>query len=70
MIRETRELLAALSKLNREVPNVMLGIVDGSLPVEKQIEFGELLKLAGEAMQEHGRTERVQVIESKKPGEE
>jgi hypothetical protein len=62
--RETRELLAALSKLNQQVPNVVLGIVDGSLPIEKQVEFGDLLVEAGRALQAHARTERATVIES------
>jgi hypothetical protein len=62
--RETRELLTALSKLNRQVPGIVLGIADESLPIEKQVEFGALLISAGEALQHHAETERTIVVES------
>lgn len=64
MIRETRELLAALSTLNREVPNVVLGILDDTLPIEKQIEFGDLLIVAGRALRNHARTKRAVIIDA------
>lgn len=64
MTQATLELLAALARLNREMPNVALGITDGSLPAEKQVEFGDLLITAGRAIQHHARTERGTVIDS------
>lgn len=64
MTRTTRELLAALARLNQEVPATVLGILDDSLSPEKQIEFGSLLIAAGEALQQHARTERGMVVES------
>lgn len=63
MTRATRELLAALARLNQEVPVVVLGILDESLPPGKQVEFGGLLITAGEALQQHARTERPTVID-------
>lgn len=60
----TRELLAALAALNQQVPGVVLGILDGSLSPDKQVEFGGLLISAGEALQRHARTERPTVIDS------
>lgn len=64
MTRATRELLAALAKLNQEVPTVVLGILDESLPPDQQAEFGDLLIAAGDALREHARTERVMVVDS------
>lgn len=64
MNRPTRELLAALAKLNQEVPIVVLGILDESLSADKQVEFGGLLIAAGEALQGHARTARPTVIDS------
>ena len=62
MIRETRGLLAALNKLNRALPNVMVGIWDESLPPDRQVEFGDLLIAAGELLQQHARSERPTII--------
>jgi hypothetical protein len=62
--RETRELLAALDKLNRAIPHVLHGIWDGSLSADKQVEFGGLLIATGELLQEHARNERVTIIDS------
>jgi hypothetical protein len=64
MTRATRELLAALAKLNQEVPVVVLGILDESLPPDKQVEFGDLLITAGEGLRHHARNERPTVIDS------
>lgn len=65
MTRATRELLAALARLNQEVPTIVLAILDDSLPPERQIEFGDLLIDAGKALQRHVWTERATVIESR-----
>jgi hypothetical protein len=65
MIRETRKLLAALGAMNQQIPGVCLGIMDESLSVAKQAEFGELLVELGEAMQTHAQSQRVQLIEIK-----
>lgn len=64
MTRATRELLAALAKLNQEVPVVVLGILDESLSPDQQAEFGDLLIAAGDALREHARTERAMVVDS------
>lgn len=64
MTGPTRELLAALARLNQEVPTVVLGILDESLSPDKQAEFGDLLIAAGEALQRHARTERPTVVDS------
>ena len=64
VIRETRELLAALHKLHQAMPNVLVGIWDGSLPPDKQVAFGDLLVDAGDLVREHARTERTTVVES------
>jgi hypothetical protein len=64
MTRETRELLAALDKLGRAIPQVLLGIWDDSLPQDKQVEFGDLLIAGGELLQAHARSEPAMVVES------
>ena len=69
MIRETRELLAALKRMNEKVPEVAVAIAGESLTVEEQTEFGGLLIELGEAVLEHARTERAAVIESEGMGE-
>lgn len=40
MIRQTRELLAPLSKLNQPAPNVVLGIMDGGLCSQADARLG------------------------------
>lgn len=66
----TRELLAALARLNREVPAIALGIADESLSPDKQSDFGDLLIAAGKALQHHARSERAVVVDSAAgPGE-
>lgn len=64
MIRKTRELLATMAKLNQAVPTVILGILDDSLALEKQVEFGELLIETGLLLQDHARVERAPIIDS------
>lgn len=58
MTRTTRELLATMAKLNQAVPRVVLGILDDSLTVEKQVAFGDLLIETGQLLQDHARAER------------
>lgn len=50
---ETRQLLAALSAINREIPTVAMRIIDESLSTDKQIEFGNLLIELGAAVREN-----------------
>ncbi|HEX3648970.1 MAG TPA: hypothetical protein VHV49_11115 [Pseudonocardiaceae bacterium] len=64
MKRDTRELHATMVKLNRAVPTVVLGIVDDSLTVDRQIDFGDLLIETGRLLQEHARIERAPIIDS------
>jgi hypothetical protein len=64
MTRTTRELLAALAVLNQEVPGVVLGILDHSLPPEKQVEFGRRLTDVGQALQRHAKADRPVVVDS------
>lgn len=64
MTGTTRELLAALAKLNQGIPGVVLGILDDSLSPQRQAEFGDLLIGAGRALRNHARTERTIVVDS------
>ncbi|MGH3626579.1 MAG: hypothetical protein ACRDRL_03945 [Sciscionella sp.] len=50
MIREDRELLAELAKLNRMVPSVVLGLMEGTLPADAQAVFGQWLIAIGEVL--------------------
>lgn len=61
---DTRRLLATMAKLNRAVPTVVLGILDDSLTVDRQIDFGDLLIERGRLLQDHARIERVPIIDS------
>ncbi|MGH3623629.1 MAG: hypothetical protein ACRDQ5_17820 [Sciscionella sp.] len=63
MIRATRELLAALAAMNRKIPEMCLALMDDTLSPQRQAEFGELLIQLGEALREHARTERAEVVE-------
>jgi hypothetical protein len=53
MTRETRNLLAALAAMNRQIPNVALRLLEESLSSQRQLEFGDLLIELGRAMHEH-----------------
>lgn len=64
MTRQTRELLAALSALNQQVPYFVTGMRDGSIPVEKQAAFGGLLVELGRLVQVCAQDERADVVES------
>jgi hypothetical protein len=63
MIRATRELLAALARVNREAPTVALRIMDESLPAADQVAFGQQLIELGQAVQRHALAERAEVID-------
>lgn len=60
---DTRELLGMLAKLNQAVPGLVLGVLDDSLTLTRQAEFGELLVDAGRLLQEQAQ-QRANVIES------
>jgi hypothetical protein len=53
MTRETRTLLAALAAMNRQIPNVALRLLDESMSLQRQLEFGDLLIELGQAMHQH-----------------
>lgn len=50
MIREDRELLAELSRLNREMTPLALRIMDGSASAAEQQEYAERLIAVGERL--------------------
>ena len=64
MTRRTRELLAVMAQLNQAVPTVALGIMDESLTVVKQIEFGDLLVQAGRLLHDHARPDGPIIVDS------
>lgn len=64
MTRQTRELLAALSALNQQVPHFVAGMRDGSIPVEKQVAFGGLLVELGHLVQVCAQDERADIAEN------
>lgn len=64
MNERTRQLLVALKKVNQQVPAVVLGMLEGSLSPEKQIEFGSLLIELGQLMQGHGTEQPGRVIDA------
>jgi hypothetical protein len=63
MIRETREVLAAMAAVNRKVPEVALGFMDDSISPVQESEFGDLLIELGELLHAHAHDRACQVIE-------
>ncbi len=51
MIREDRELLTALARINRELAPLALRMMDGSASVTEQQTYAERLIAAGEQLQ-------------------
>ncbi|MGH3510862.1 MAG: hypothetical protein ACRDQI_07885 [Pseudonocardiaceae bacterium] len=50
MIREDRELLAEMSRLNREMASFALRIMEGSVSVTEQQDYAQRLIAAGERL--------------------
>lgn len=51
MIREDRELLAELARLNRELAPLALRIMDGSAGAAEQLRYAERLVAAGQRLE-------------------
>ncbi|MGH3630918.1 MAG: hypothetical protein ACRDRL_26175 [Sciscionella sp.] len=62
MTAETRHLLVALKAVNQQIPTVVLTLLDGSLSVERQVEFGRLLVELGELIRWHAHDVRSPTI--------
>lgn len=63
MIREDRELLAELARLNREMASLCMRIMDGSAGFAEQREYARRLVAAGERLGRRGGEKAGVVIE-------
>jgi hypothetical protein len=63
MIREDRELLAELSRLNREMAALALRIMDGSASPSEQQNYAQRLIAAGERLRRRTNTTAEMIIE-------
>ena len=70
MIRGDRELLAQLSRLNREMTPLALRIMDGSASAAEQQEYAKRLITAGERLQRRAHETAGMVIEGEVLGTE
>ena len=52
MIREDRELLAELARLNTDMPSLALRIMEGSASAQEQVHYAERLIAAGERLKQ------------------
>jgi Mg-chelatase subunit ChlD len=62
MIREDRELLAELARLNRSMAAFCMRIMDGSANVAEQREYAERLIAAGEQLRRRAAVETASVV--------
>jgi hypothetical protein len=63
MIRETREVLAAMAAVNRKVPEVAMGFLDDAISPAQEAEFGGMLVELGELLQSHAHDRSCHIIE-------
>ncbi|MDQ2883613.1 MAG: hypothetical protein M3Y48_21265 [Actinomycetota bacterium] len=63
MIREDRELLTELARLNREMTPLAMRMMDGSASVTEQQAYAERLIAAGERLQRRAEGKEQTVIE-------
>lgn len=63
MIREDRELLVELARLNRDMASLALRIMDGSASVAEQQHYAQRLVAVGERLQRRTDGMRAAVIE-------
>ncbi|MCA1606055.1 MAG: hypothetical protein LC775_11435 [Acidobacteria bacterium] len=63
MIREDRELLAELPRLNTDMPSLALRIMEGSASAQEQTHYAERLIAAGERLGRRAATVGATVIE-------
>ncbi len=68
MIREDRELLAELSRLNREMTPLALGIMDGSASAAEQQKYAERLIAVGERLRRRSHKTTGVIIEGQVVG--
>jgi hypothetical protein len=70
VIPEDRELLAELSRLNREMTSLALHIMDGSATATEQQKYAERLIAAGERLRQRARKTEGMVVEGEVLGTE
>jgi len=63
VIREDRELLAELARLNTDMPSLALRMMDGSATASEQARYAERLIAAGERLKQRAATVGATVIE-------
>lgn len=63
MIREDRELLAELARINTDMPSLALRIMDGSASVAEQGHYAQRLIAAGERLKRRAEALGATVIE-------
>lgn len=63
MIREDRELLAELARLNTAMPSLAMRMMDGSASVVEQHDYAQRLIAAGERMRKRAKEMAAVVIE-------
>jgi hypothetical protein len=70
VIREDRELLAELSRLNREMTPLALRIMDGSASAAEQQKYAERLITAGERLRRRAHETAGMIVEGEVVGTE
>lgn len=70
MIREDRELLAELARLNGDMPSLGLRVMEGSASVAEQRHYAERLIAAGERLQRRADGMNGAVVEGQVVAEE
>ena len=63
MIREDRELLAELARLNTAMASLAMGIMDGSASAVEQHDYAQRLIVAGERMRKRANETAAVVVE-------
>lgn len=68
MIREDRELLAELARLNKDMPSLTLRIIEGGASAREQTHYAERLIAAGERLKRRAETKGQTLIEGSAVG--
>ena len=63
MIREDRELLAELYRLNADLASLTLRIMDGSATAAEQLDYAQRLTRAGERLQQRAAGTNVTIVD-------
>lgn len=66
MIREDRELLAELARLNADMPSLALRIMEGSAGAAEQKHYAQRLVVAGQCLQRRAEGLRGAVVEGER----